>query len=226
MLPFVREKRHLSLIPLPFPAGFHLNHDSCGHTLLVSSERRGPVCVHMCVRPVRDYSPKEGRHYWTYLDLFGKGMRGTYVKRVEKEKRQWNLSVRSDLMGGMMNLEVLLWSAREGDDSSFLLFSCSSVFVKSRADDIYQREDSWSYVSKVNHEKLEQRTRGGEKIELALKVSDPTISYICFCNITASLLNLLLRGFRCLKHFSEARRICVFFEELTNELLDNFYLNW
>lgn len=144
MLPFVREKRHLSLIPLPFPAGFHLNHDSCGHTLLVSSERRGPVCVHMCVRPVRDYSPKEGRHYWTYLDLFGKGMRGTYVKRVEKEKRQWNLSVRSDLMGGMMNLEVLLWSAREGDDSSFLLFSCSSVFVKSRADDIYQREDSWS----------------------------------------------------------------------------------
>ena len=59
MLPFVREKRHLSLIPLPFPAGFHLNRDSCGHTLLVSSERGGPLCVHMCVRPVRDCSPKD-----------------------------------------------------------------------------------------------------------------------------------------------------------------------
>lgn len=69
------------------------------------------------------------------------------------------------------------------------------------------------------------KEREGEKIELVSKVSNPTISYICFCNITASLLNLLLRGFRCLKHFRRLEGFVGFFEELTNELLDNFYLN-
>lgn len=48
---------HLS--PCPSLQVSNLNRDSCGHTLLVSSERRGPVCVHMCVRPVKDYSPKD-----------------------------------------------------------------------------------------------------------------------------------------------------------------------
>lgn len=152
----------------------------------------------------------EGRHYWTYLDLFGKGIRGTYVKRVAKEKRQWNLSVRSDLLGGMMNLEVLLWSVREGDDSSFLFFSCSSVFVKSRADDIHQREDSRSWVSKVEHKKLEQRTRGGKnRTCVESEQSDDFLHLLLqyYCLIAESSAE----GVSLPQALSEAQRICGFF---------------
>lgn len=66
-------------------------------------------------------------------------------------------------------------------------FFCSMVSVECRADDIYQRVDSWSSVSKVENEKQGENMRGGEMV---LKVRDPSISHICFCNMTASLENL------------------------------------
>lgn len=47
-----------------------------------------------------------------------------------------------------------------------------------------------------------------------LKVRDPLISLICFCSMTASLINLS-EGCSCLKLFEEVRRICAF-ERLTN----------
>ena len=134
------------------------------------------MCV--CVSPAKDYSSRMGRTGGnpTYLNLFGSVGSGT---TAACKRRDRNISVRNDLMGGMTTVEHL-WSSRE---EMTPLFCCSEslfspkqmIFIK-----------GWTAVVGFPSLKTRREIKRGEN--RSKDFSHLLLQYYCFTD--ESLRNL------------------------------------
>lgn len=136
---FVQEQEHLlhfaisppnSCSLAPLPSGFNINHESGGHTWWFGLKAETCSWERMAWS-LQDWGGWEDRNC-IYLDSFGTKGRPTMVgckrREIEKKKKsQWNILVRGDLMGGMMDTEGLLWSTREKMTPLLLFHDLCSV---------------------------------------------------------------------------------------------------